>query len=63
MAERIISLLKEPIKARAMGRLGRQVVEDRFSSAAQLKRTEQLYDKLLSRQWRIGENRAVKLEC
>ncbi len=63
MAERIISLLQEPIKARAMGRLGRQVVEDRFSSAAQLKRTEQLYDKLLSRQWRIGENRAVKLEC
>lgn len=63
MAERIISLLKEPIKARAMGRLGRQVVEDRFSSAAQLKRTEQLYDKLLSRQWRIGEKRAVKLEC
>ncbi len=63
MAERIISLLQEPIKARAMGRLGRLVVEDRFSSAAQLKRTEQLYDKLLSRQWRIGENRAVKLEC
>ncbi len=63
MAERIISLLQEPIKARAMGRLGRQVVEDRFSSAAQLKRTEQLYDRLLSRQWRIGENRAVKLEC
>jgi len=47
MAERIISLLREPEKARAMGRQGRQVVEERFSCAAQLERTEQLYDKLL----------------
>ncbi|MEP6741913.1 MAG: glycosyltransferase [bacterium] len=47
MAERIISLLREPGKARAMGRQGRQMVEERFSCAAQLERTEQLYDKLL----------------
>jgi len=47
MAERIISLLSEPEKARAMGSQGRQVVEERFSCAAQLKRTEQLYDRLL----------------
>jgi glycosyltransferase involved in cell wall biosynthesis len=47
MAERIISLLREPEKARAMGRQGRQVVEERFSCAVQLAQTEQLYDKLL----------------
>jgi len=47
MAERIISLLREPEKARAMGRQGRQLVEERFSCVAQLERTEELYDKLL----------------
>jgi glycosyltransferase involved in cell wall biosynthesis len=47
MAERIISLLREPEKARAMGRQGKQLVEERFSCAAQLAQTEQLYDKLL----------------
>lgn len=47
MAERIVSLLKEPEKARAMGALGKQVVEEKFSCGAQLSRTEALYDKLL----------------
>ena len=47
MAERIISLLRDPEKARAMGRQGRQVVEEKFSCAAQLERTEELYDRLL----------------
>jgi glycosyltransferase involved in cell wall biosynthesis len=47
MAERIASLLREPEKARAMGQQGKQVVEERFSCAAQLERTEELYDKLL----------------
>jgi glycosyltransferase involved in cell wall biosynthesis len=47
MAERIISLLQEPEKARAMGQQGRQVVEEKFSCAAQLERTEELYDRLL----------------
>jgi glycosyltransferase involved in cell wall biosynthesis len=49
MAERIISLLREPDRARAMGERGRRVVEERISCAGQLKRTEELYDKLLSR--------------
>jgi glycosyltransferase involved in cell wall biosynthesis len=47
MAERIISLLNDPAKADMMGTEGRRVVEERFSCAAQLKRTEELYDKLL----------------
>jgi glycosyltransferase involved in cell wall biosynthesis len=48
MAERIISLLKAPERARAMGARGRQVVEEKFSCAAQLRNTEQLYDRLLN---------------
>ena len=47
MAERIVSLLREPEAARRMGAQGRQVVEMKFSCAAQLRDTEQLYDKLL----------------
>ena len=48
MAEKIISLLRDPERARAMGRQGRQVVEKRFSCAAQLANTEKLYEKLLN---------------
>ena len=47
MAERIISLLRDPERARALGTMARQVVEERFSCAAQLQRTEVLYDRLL----------------
>ena len=49
MAARIISLLKDPERARAMGESGRRVVEEKFSCEAQLERTLSLYDKLLSR--------------
>jgi L-malate glycosyltransferase len=49
MAERIVSLMRDPEKARAMGERGRQVVEEKFSCAAQLKRTEELYSGLLER--------------
>ena len=47
MAQRIMSLLRDPEKASAIGIQGRRLVEERFSCAAQLKRTEELYDKLL----------------
>jgi glycosyltransferase involved in cell wall biosynthesis len=47
MAERIIILLKEPERALTMGRLGRKLVEEKFSCTAQLRRTEELYDQLL----------------
>ena len=49
MADRIIALLSDPEKARRMGERGRQVVEQKFSCAAQLRNTEELYARLLSR--------------
>jgi glycosyltransferase involved in cell wall biosynthesis len=48
MAERIVSLLKDPARAREMGQRGRRVVEQKFSCEAQLARTENLYDRLLA---------------
>ena len=47
MAARLIALLRDPEKARLMGRTGRQVVEEKFSCEAQLARTEEIYDRLL----------------
>jgi glycosyltransferase involved in cell wall biosynthesis len=49
MAARIIALLQNPVQARAMGECGRRLVQDRFSCDAQLERTQDLYDRLLSR--------------
>jgi glycosyltransferase involved in cell wall biosynthesis len=49
MADRIISLLHEPDKARAMGEAGRRIVAQKFSREAQLERTVALYDALLHR--------------
>ena len=48
MAEKIISLLGDRERAQVMGRRGRQVVEERFSCAAQLAITEKLYEELLT---------------
>lgn len=47
MATRIISLLRDPVRAREMGENGARVVKENFSCAAQLARTESLYDRLL----------------
>jgi glycosyltransferase involved in cell wall biosynthesis len=47
MASRIISLLGEPARARAMGGNGQRVVKEKFSCEAQLARTESLYERLL----------------
>ena len=49
MAARIVALLKDPERARAMGESGRRIVEEKFSCEAQLERTLSLYDKLLTR--------------
>ena len=49
MAERITRLLLEPERASAMGERGARVVAEKFSCEAQLKRTLNLYDKLLTR--------------
>jgi glycosyltransferase involved in cell wall biosynthesis len=48
MAARIVALLREPERARALGERGRRVVAQNFSCAAQLRRTEGLYDRLLA---------------
>lgn len=48
MARRIISLLRDPQKAKKMGERGRLIVEQGFSSCVQLERTEELYTKLLT---------------
>jgi len=46
MASRIVELLLEPERARAMGERGKLVVEEKFSCETQLARTLQLYDRL-----------------
>ncbi len=47
MGQRLISLLREPERAREMGAKGRKLVEERFSCEAQLRKVEELYEKLL----------------
>ncbi|MCA1629398.1 MAG: glycosyltransferase [Acidobacteria bacterium] len=49
MADRIVSLLKDGDGARAMGERGRRVVAEKFSCEAQLRRTVELYERLLGR--------------
>lgn len=47
MADRIISLLRDPERAHALGEAGKQMVRQKFSCEAQLACTEALYDRLL----------------
>jgi len=49
MAARLVSLLQDPQKAKAMGESGKRVVELKFSCDAQIARTEELYNRLLQR--------------
>ena len=49
MAARLVSLLHDPQRARAMGETGKRVVEQKFSCDAQRARTEELYNRLLHR--------------
>ena len=49
MAARIVTLLRNPDRAREMGKNGERVVKERFSCAAQLSRTESLYERLLQK--------------
>ena len=48
MAERIILLLQNPERAKAMGERGREIVRERFSCEMQLQKTLELYDRLLA---------------
>jgi len=49
MAARIIQLLRETDRARAMGQRGSSIIEEKFSCMAQLERTSAMYDRLLNR--------------
>jgi glycosyltransferase involved in cell wall biosynthesis len=65
MADRIIELLNEPERARAMGRRGKLLVAEKFSCDRHLQNTLELYDELLSKpksspsqighEWRLNE--------
>jgi len=57
LAESVISLLQNPQRAQAMGVNARRLVEQKFSSEAQLERTTRLYESLLMRS--ASENRTV----
>lgn len=52
MAARIIELLRDPPRAREMGERGRRRVAENFSCEAQLRRTEELYGRLLAERGR-----------
>jgi glycosyltransferase involved in cell wall biosynthesis len=47
LAERIITLLSDPARARRMGERGLQIVRDKFSCAVQVESVENLYERLL----------------
>ena len=53
MSDRIVRLLQNPDRARLMGENGRRVVEENFSCAAQLEKTENLYADLLSQNAKV----------
>ena len=48
MADRLVQILTDDERARAMGALGRAVVAEKFSSDRHLKNTLELYDELLA---------------
>lgn len=54
MATRIIDLLNDSQKANAMGKRGRGIVEQKFSSLVQLERTEELYRRLMTGEQKIS---------
>ncbi len=61
MAQYIIQLLHHPAQAREMGNYGRQIVEQKFSSEAQLTLTERLYEQLLTRRKKLGDKELMPL--
>ena len=59
MAARIVRLLRDDQEGRSFGERGRRVVEEKFSSMAQLRNTEALYSRLL-RDHTPGATRSVR---
>jgi glycosyltransferase involved in cell wall biosynthesis len=48
LAERILALLDDPAKARAMGQAGRRLIEQRFTSENMVEQLERLYQEILT---------------
>jgi glycosyltransferase involved in cell wall biosynthesis len=59
LATAILEVLAQPSRAQAMGQLGRQIVEERFSAHAMVRQMEQLYLNLMARRG-IGSTAAVR---
>ncbi len=49
LAKRLVELLQNPEKSNRFGRRGREIVEEKFTLAAQLAKTLKLYNELLSK--------------
>jgi glycosyltransferase involved in cell wall biosynthesis len=59
MAARIVELLLDSERAQEMGRRGRSIVSEKFSCQAQLERTQNLYERLLSGTKRVAAPKVV----
>ncbi|MEE9196836.1 MAG: glycosyltransferase, partial [bacterium] len=54
LAERILALLGDPAKARAMGQAGRRLIEQRFTSENMVEQLERLYQEILTAKTRVA---------
>ncbi|MEE8219475.1 MAG: glycosyltransferase [bacterium] len=54
LAERILALLDDPAKARAMGQAGRRLIEQRFTSENMVEQLERLYQEILTAKTRVA---------
>jgi glycosyltransferase involved in cell wall biosynthesis len=61
MAVRMIELLRDPKRARAMGEQGRLVVEEKFSCERHLANTLELYSKLLNQEFNAEGAESAKI--
>jgi len=61
LAAGIAGVVADPARAQAMGRVGRRIVEDRYSAQAMVRQMERLYDGLLAERGpaAAGEERAA----
>ena len=49
LAERILELLKDPVRARALGEEGRRLVQNEFSVEQMVRETAELYREVLKK--------------
>ena len=54
LAERVLTLLGDPAKARAMGQAGRRLIEQRFTSENMVEQLERLYQEILTAKTRVA---------